>query len=405
MIPRGVFPVFPGLWNRNRNSCGEEVCLLHNLIRDLTDPWLFPFHAVIATLLGLLWGSFINVCIYRIPTGQKLTMPNSYCYSCGSPVRWFDNVPVLAYFWLGGRCRVCRSPFSIRYALIELLTGLLFLAIFLQYRLCWAMPTYLLFTGLLLVGTFTDFDYWIIPDRVTLGGAAMGVALALILAFVPPVEPETWIVAHAGPIAATPFVWWGPVVNSIVGALAGAGVLWTIGFIGSIVFRKPAMGLGDSKLLLAIGAFCGWKIAILSIFLGSFFGTFHGLTNLLMDLMDNRRKKTAPAPEETAESEERSERVRRLTEVLHRGETPEGQEESVPLFAPQEQAVLTWLIAEPPTPRPIRRHLMFGPHLALAAFLLMLFEPSVMAWLGGYFGEIFPDGLDLNLIGKMLSEP
>jgi leader peptidase (prepilin peptidase)/N-methyltransferase len=378
---------------------------LHNLIRDLTDPFLFPFHAVIATLLGLLWGSFINVCIYRIPTGQKLTMPNSYCYSCGSPVRWYDNVPVLAYFWLGGRCRVCRSPFSMRYALIELLTGLLFLAIFLQYRLCWAMPTYLLFTGLLLVGTFTDFDYWIIPDRVTLGGAAMGVALALGLAFLPPVEADRWIVAHAGPIPATPFVWWGPVVNSIVGALAGAGALWSIGFIGSIVFRKPAMGLGDSKLLLAIGAFCGWKIALLSIFLGSFFGTFHGLAYLLMDLRDNRKRKAAQASEEAARSEERAERVRQLTEVLHRGDAPEGQTEANPDFTSQEQSVLTWLVSEPPAPRPVRRHLMFGPHLALAAFLLMLFEPTVMRWLGGYLGEAFPGGFDFSLLGKMFTTP
>jgi len=378
---------------------------LHNLIRDLTDPFLFPFHAVIATLFGLLWGSFINVCIYRIPTGQKLTMPNSYCYSCGSPVRWFDNVPVLAYFWLRGRCRVCRSPFSIRYALIELLTGLLFLAIFLQYRLCWAMPTYLLFTGLLLVGTFTDFDYWIIPDRVTLGGAAMGVALALVLAFVPPVDPDTWIVAHAGPIPATPFVWWGPVVNSIVGALAGAGALWSIGFIGSIVFRKPAMGLGDSKLLLAIGAFCGWKIAVLSIFIGSFSGVLHWLLFILpMSLLENRKRK-AVVPEDTEHPQERAERVQLLTQSIQGDNTPEGQEPSSRSFTPQEKSVLMWLVSEPPVPRRVMRHLMFGPHLALGSFLLMLFERPVMIWINDWLLQVFPDGFDLSLLGKMFTTP
>ena len=328
-------------------------------------------------IVGTLFGSFFNVCIYRIPTGQSLSLPGSYCYACGVPIRWFDNVPIVSYFLLRGRCRSCRTPFSPRYALIELLTGLLFLAVFLQYRFCWPMLTYLAFTGLLLVATFTDFDHWIIPDRISWGGAALGLLLALALAFLPPVEPGRWIVAHAGPAPAGS--WWGPLANALVGAAAGGGVLWTIGVLGSLAFRTPAMGLGDSKLLLVIGAFCGWQIAILSIFLGSVFGTVQGLWILLADRLDRRR----------ASENSQDEAARGLQDIeALLDDDSEAARRRGWTFGVREKAVLTRILAAPRRAPRRRRHLKFGPHLALAAWLLMLFERPVMAMLIEYFAPL-----------------
>ena len=293
------------------------------------------------------------------------------------PIRWFDNVPILSYLLLRGRCRSCLTPFSARYALIEFLTGLLFLAVFLRYGFCWPMLTYLAFTGLLLVATFTDFDHWIIPDRISWGGAALGLVLALALAFLPPVEPDRWIVAHAGPASAES--WWGPLANALVGAAAGGGLLWTIGVVGSLVFRTPAMGLGDSKLLLVIGAFCGWQIAILSIFLGSVFGTVQGLWILLADRLERR-----PTPDEAPDDPARS--IQDIEALLD--DDSEAARQRGWTFGVREKAVLTRILAAPRQTLRRRRHLKFGPHLALAAWLLMLLERPVMALLIEYFAPL-----------------
>jgi leader peptidase (prepilin peptidase)/N-methyltransferase len=345
----------------------------------------FPLHAALLFVLGALFGSFFNVCIYRMPVGQAITMPRSYCYSCGTTIRWYDNVPIVSYFILRGRCRTCRAPFSIRYAIVEFLSAVLFLAIFWQYRFCWAMPTYLAFTGLLVIATFTDIDHWVILDRISVGGAAAGILLALALAFVPPVDLRSWIVAHAGPApdnswltGTSRLTWWSPVVNSAFGALSGSGLLWFIGFVGSIAFRKPAMGLGDVKLLALIGAFCGWRIAVLCIFLASLFGTVYGLGAILWDR--RRRAAAEAASQETEDPEKRLQEIKALLDddsgaAKRRGWT----------FSAEEKVALTRILSAPPAEAvPTRHHLPFGPHLALAAWLLMLFEPQVMGWLRAY---------------------
>ncbi|MBN1867568.1 prepilin peptidase [Candidatus Sumerlaeota bacterium] len=346
---------------------------------ELIAPEFFPIHAAFFFAIGAFFGSFFNVCIYRLPAGQSLSFPRSYCYSCGTTIPWHDNVPVLSYFLLGGRCRVCRAPYSARYMLIELLTGFLFLGVFLQYRFAWVVPVYLVFTGLLLISTFTDIDNWVILDRVSLGGAAAGIALALVLVFLPPVDPARWIVAHAGPAPAT--AWWGPVANSVVGALAGASLLWIVGFIGSIVFRKPAMGFGDVKLLALIGAFTGWKIALLSIFVGSLLGSVYGLTALALDRLRSERAARVT-------TDESREMLSEIETIL--GVAPESEDQGQRSFSDREKAVLTRILSTPKARGArARHHLPFGPHLATAAWLLMVFEPRVMREIERFLGPTY----------------
>ena len=305
---------------------------------------------------------------------------------------------------------MCKAPFSIRYALIEFLTGCLFLAVFCRYQISWAMLTYLVFTGFLVISTFTDVDYWIIPDRITKGGAATGIILALILAFIPPVDLEhktpqrpatryegarfgalaahdsvgmrpakfatgRWIVAYSGPARGNH--WWVPVTNSIVGAAVGSGILWAIAIAGSFVFRQPAMGLGDVKLLVLIGAFTGWLVPTLSIFLASLTGAAYGMSRILFERIRAGATKTDAAPESAVRTLEEIEAVL--------DDNSESARKRGWSFSPEEKAVLTRLLSAP-AEGPRRHHIIFGPHLAMAAWVLMLFEKPVANWLAGYFG-------------------
>lgn len=333
---------------------------------DMFDPDLFVIHAPMLFIWGALFGSFFNVCIYRIPSGQAIGTPSSHCYACGTKIKWYDNVPLFGYLILRGRCRTCRTPFSIRYAMVELLNACLFLAVFLRYGYTWATLAFLVFTGLLLVATFTDIDHWIIPDRISYGGALIGIGLALGMAFLTPRETHAWIVAHAGPISPDPWHWWGPVVNSIVGALSGAGLLWVIGLIGSLIFRMPAMGLGDSKLLLCIGAFCGWQVAILCIFLASFFGAAHGLVLILIKKFGN--KPPLPPAKDTEE-------IDALLDDESEAAAARGW-----TYSDGEKQVLKDILSGKSHVPARRHHLPFGPHLALAAWILMLFEEPCVRW-------------------------
>ena len=142
----------------------------------LTYEPFFPLYVFLSFLLGSLWGSFCNVAIYRMPVGQSTVTPRSYCYSCGSMISGWDNIPLISYLILRGRCRTCRVPFSARYAGIEFISGCLYMALFVQFWFCWALPLYFVFTSLLLIATFTDIDHWIILDRISLGGFVAGVA-------------------------------------------------------------------------------------------------------------------------------------------------------------------------------------------------------------------------------------
>ncbi|HMP74072.1 MAG TPA: prepilin peptidase [Kiritimatiellia bacterium] len=226
----------------------------------MTTPFWTLYFTVLSFVGGLCIGSFLNVCIYRIPLGLSIVRPRSYCPSCQKPIAAFDNIPVLSYLLLRGRCRACRAPISLRYPLVELLTGVLFLAIWNHYGATPLTPVYMLVTFGLILGSFVDIDHMILPDRVTLGGILLGLILSPLL---PALHGKS-----------TPL---DGLLASALGVLAGAGSLYLVGVIGKAALKRDAMGLGDVKLLGAIGAFFGWQAVLFTIIISSVIGSVGGL--------------------------------------------------------------------------------------------------------------------------------
>lgn len=228
--------------------------------------WLF--------LLGTVVGSFLNVCIYRIPWQKSVIWPGSICFRCLEPVAPYDNIPVLSWFVLRGECRRCGAPFSSRYAWVEFTVGLLFVAFYLTDVLLnpragfrdalpyVRMAYHQLFVAFLLVATFIDYDFQIIPDSVTVPGMLAGLAIG---ALVPGVRPEPGTAA----------TWLGGLGVGTIGLVVGGGLTWLFRVVFSAVFRREALGFGDVTLMGLIGAFLGWQGAVLAFFLAPFFGFGH----------------------------------------------------------------------------------------------------------------------------------
>ena len=201
-----------------------------------------------AALIGACVGSFLNVCIYRWPEGLSVVRPRSRCPECETPIRWHDNLPVVGWLLLRGRCRTCRTRISIQYPLIELTTASLWVAAVLRHGFGWQALSSALFFTLLLGIALTDARKYIIPDQFTVGGLVIGVALAFAPGGISPLQ-------------------------SALGAVLGFAVLWVIAVLGEAVFRKPAMGGGDIKMMAMVGAFLGPPGVLLTIFLGALFGS------------------------------------------------------------------------------------------------------------------------------------
>lgn len=239
-----------------------------------------------AFLFGLLWGSFFNVCIYRLPINKSVVRPGSHCYSCGTFLKWHENIPVLGYIMQRGACRTCGASFSARYAGIELLSGLLFLAAFARFGFQLQTLTHLVFISLLVVGTFTDIDHFILPNGVTWGGAAFAVAVAAILgpyAFI----AEQYVLAHSiyrsfsfrtAPVDLESLPHFIPLLWSLISAAIGYGMLWAIALLGRLLFRKEAMGGGDVKLFAFLGAYMGAINCLWILFLSAVLGATVGLS-------------------------------------------------------------------------------------------------------------------------------
>ncbi|MFZ0724231.1 MAG: A24 family peptidase [Desulfobacterales bacterium] len=207
---------------------------------------------LIAVVFGLCIGSFLNVCIYRVPAAKSIVFPGSMCPSCQTPIRIYDNIPLLGFLWLGGRCRHCRAPISIRYPLIELLTGTLALGLFLKYGASLDAVIYFAFACVLIVITFIDIDHRIIPDRISLPGIFVFFLAALAL------PSMTWL-------------------EALLGIAIGGGSLFLVALVYHLLTRKEGMGGGDIKLLAMIGALIGWKGVLFTIFVSSAVGTVTGL--------------------------------------------------------------------------------------------------------------------------------
>jgi leader peptidase (prepilin peptidase) / N-methyltransferase len=212
---------------------------------------LDPAQLTILLLLGLAVGSFLNVCIHRIPLGQSLTMPPSRCPGCDYRLRWFDNIPVVSYILLRGRCRSCRMPISLRYPLVELTTMVLFAVHGEVFGWSALLVPRLLFACAMVVLFAIDLEHQLLPNVITLPGIAIGLISSAVL---PP-----------------------GIVDAIIGVLVGGGVLW---LIGEAYFRysgEEGMGGGDVKMLAMIGAFLGWKLVLVTLVLSSVAGSLIGV--------------------------------------------------------------------------------------------------------------------------------
>ena len=245
-------------------------------IMEEIAPWFFP---VTVFIFGACIGSFLNVCIFRMPKGESIVSPGSHAAD-GRPLQWWENIPILAWIYLRGKDRVTGEPYGIRYPMVELLTGVLFVVSWNVHPPLVALVG-MLFVALLVVGTFIDLDHMILPDSITIGGAAVGVLISFWL-------PELHLEVGHSEYLSDGFA---SGVISIISALVGAGFVFWIGEIGELVFRKPAMGLGDVKLVGCIGAFCGWEGAIFSLFGGAILGCIVLLPIMLFQRLSHREEK------------------------------------------------------------------------------------------------------------------
>jgi leader peptidase (prepilin peptidase)/N-methyltransferase len=204
---------------------------------------LFPAVALYApiALVGLVIGSFLNVCIHRLPKEQSIVHPPSSCPTCGILIRWYDNIPLIGFMLLGGRCRECHGRIAWRYPVVELLTGVLFILTVWRFGFGVRPVLLLIFICGLIVVTWIDLDHEIIPHAVTLPGIILGVAGSLITR-----DPSPWDAAS--------------------GALVGAGLVYLVAVFAEVAFQKESMGGGDVNLLAMIGAFLGWRLMLFAFF-------------------------------------------------------------------------------------------------------------------------------------------
>ncbi len=217
-----------------------------------------PFASVVVFVVGLVLGSFLNVCIYRLPREESVVSPASRCPTCGSPLRAWHNVPVVSWVLLRGRCAACRAPISWRYPAVEALTGLIGLLLWRGLGPSSAFAIAAAFTLMLIVLFFTDYDHQLLPDLVTLPGFCLGLAVAW------------W-----NPFLGDPG--WPRVVAAVTGAALGSGLLWSIGALYSRLRRIDAMGFGDVKMMAFVGAFTGPAGVAVTLFAASITGAAIGL--------------------------------------------------------------------------------------------------------------------------------
>ena len=213
------------------------------------------FAVVVLALVGLCVGSFLNVCIYRLPRRESLMWPASHCTACNRALSWYENVPVAGWLALRGRCRTCRTPISIVYPLVEVVTMAVFVAGYLIYGWTPLLAARLLFACAMIVLFMIDLEHQILPNAITLPGAVAGFVLSFFL-------PPGWL-------------------SSLLGVIVGAGVLFAIMELYARARGFEGLGMGDVKMLAMIGAFLGWPLMLLTLMLASFAGSLVGLGLML----------------------------------------------------------------------------------------------------------------------------
>ena len=310
-------------------------------------------------VMGLLFGSFLNVVIARVPYEQSIVHPRSRCPKCGRQLAWYENIPILSWLALRGRCGSCGQPISWRYPAIELLTALLFLAC--QRRFGWTpeLVSGLVLVLLLVSLSFIDLEHWILPSELTAPGIAAGVALSV------PMGMER-------------------VRDSVIGAVVGYLLFWGMEWLGEKIFQKEALGGGDKHLLALIGAFLTWKALLGVIFLSSLQGAVVGSVMLLI----YGRAGPAPEPEATAPVPDAT--------PVEPGAVKEPEASATPVDEPGAGGAVT--DAKPADEEeeeddwvPGPTNIPFGPWLSLAALELML--------LGPWLSSVLPVPLDIMMTG------
>jgi leader peptidase (prepilin peptidase)/N-methyltransferase len=255
-----------------------------------------PFLAAAIFALGLCFGSFLNVCIYRLPRGKSVVAPRSACPLCADPIPLYHNLPVLSWLILRGKCRSCKQPISPRYLVIELLTGLLFLGCYGHFGLTLAMLKCTVLGYLLLGLVFTDAETKLLPDAMTLPGLALGILFSLLV-------PVNDLASQIMPGMVSPImrmrmtseiswrIW--SLADSLLGAAVGASFLYGVAAIYLRARGVEGMGFGDVKLMALIGSFLGTKLTVLTIFAASLSGSLFGLTTVLAVWMKRTRRNQA----------------------------------------------------------------------------------------------------------------
>ena len=232
---------------------------------------------LIAFIFGSIIGSFVNVCIHRMPLSESVVWPSSHCPHCKKRIPAYDNIPFLSYIMLGGRCRFCKGKISLRYPLVEFLTAMMFVFLYDRFGLSYDFFLYMVLVVALMIATFIDIKHRIIPDEISLGGMLTGFILVTIKG------------VSLSPLS---FNYW-PMLNSLLGAVVGGGIIYLTGKLFDLVyfkmFKKPAiqgetesMGGGDVKLLAMIGVFLGWQRAVLTFFIAPLLGAVIGIINLIV---------------------------------------------------------------------------------------------------------------------------
>lgn len=227
----------------------------------MDDAMIYSLYlGTVVFIFGACIGSFLNVVIYRLPAGKSVVKPRSQC-RCGAMIAWYDNIPILSWFILRGKCRHCGEPFSFRYPMVELATALVFLGLWLAGGwpdgLVW-----MVFAGMMIPAAMIDFDTMEIPDTFSIGGFIAGLVLSVVVPSIHGFEPGEFMVIDAtrGATAA------------LLGAFVGSGMILWVALVAEVILRKEAMGFGDVKLMGAIGAFCGWQGSVFAFFGGAVIG-------------------------------------------------------------------------------------------------------------------------------------
>jgi leader peptidase (prepilin peptidase) / N-methyltransferase len=232
----------------------------------LTDVELL--HIAVATVFGLMFGSFLNVCIYRIPRDLSVVAPRSFCPECGARIAWHDNIPLLSYVVLRGRCRACGKRIGLRYPIVEMSTAILFAATAIQYGWSTVALKWALFEAIVITLFWTDIEERILPDELTLGGSLAGLLIAFFVR----------VPGHLGELFLSDSkLAWQSLFNAGVGAMVLAGPIWMLGIMYSRVRGREGLGFGDVKLLVLLGVFLGLENGLVALLIGVVSGSVIGI--------------------------------------------------------------------------------------------------------------------------------